>query len=444
MTAPRRLRVLVLTDPHLSLAATAALLLVGEWHKLDRRLESPVLEAAVVGLGLLVAWRRADRLRLLPLLALAFAFQIAWVSIHMHLGFTGDSGTGLVYANEGKALLDGGYPRSPYPPGAVAIFALETWLGGGAVRMSSAFVMVPFQLLCIVGVWALRTRWSPWPAAFVALWPSNLFFWEFRFDLVPAASIVAGVVLASRDRWRAAGWALGLGALVKWTPGLTAVALGVWLVFSGRRRLAQRHLFAFATPIALVYVPLLLCRPAEALAPYKAQGGRVITGESLPYLLLRLLGRAEPARHYYGPAHVPTWASPAAIALQVLALLALVALLTVVRNQTASLALAALAPAVFLLTNRIFSPQFFVLILAACAVACSLVVRKGWEQLALAATIGAATVANATLYPGLAGPVAETPGWTYASAAALVLGSLATTWLIVRAYRSAPRDVAAT
>ena len=303
--------------------------------------------------------------------------------------------------------------------------------------------MVPFQLLCVVGMWALRTRWSAWLAACVALWPANLFFWEFRFDLVAAAAIVAGVALASRARWGAAGLVLGAGALVKWTPGLTAVALCIWLVSSGRHRSAGRLFIAFVVPVVLVYLPLLLWRPAEALVTYRWQSARGITGESLPYLPLRLLGLAEPARHYYGPAHVPAWADTVAVALQGLAVLTVLVLAAVVRNRRAALALAALAPVVFLLTNRIFSPQFFVLIVAACAVAAALVVREGRELAALAATLGAAAVANATLFPRLAGPVAETPGWTYASAAALLLASAVTAWLIVRAFRFSSRTAAA-
>jgi hypothetical protein len=436
MTA-HRLMALVRTDPHLPLALAAVTVLAGEWNELDRRLEGPLLEAVVVAAGLVLAWRRRDRLGLVPLLALCVAFQVVWIAIHVHLGFHGDSPTQVVYASQGQALLDGDYPRSPYPPGAVALFAVYVWLGGGATRTSGAFAMVPFQLLCVIGVWALRTRWSRWLAAFVALWPANLFFWEFRFDLVPTATIVVGVVLAQRGRWHAAGLALGVGALVKWTPGLTAVALGIWLLSSRLHRRAGRLLLAFVIPIALVYIPLLLLRPAEALAPYRAQGVRGITGESLPYLPLRFLGLAEPARHYYGQAHVPSWANTAAIGLQALAVLAVLMLSAVVRRQNAALALAALVPCVFLLTNRIFSPQFFVLILVAVAVAGALVVRTAAEQAVLAATIGAAAVANATLFPGLAGPVAETPGWTYASVAALVLASAATIWLIARASRPA-------
>ncbi len=434
----RLLRELVLVDPHAPLATAAAVLLAGEWQKLDRGLAWPLIEAGIAAPALLLAWQRRDGLRLAPLLALGLAFQLAWIAVHIHVGFNGDPGTQLVYTREGHALLHGDYPHSPYPSGAVALFAFETWAGAGATRTSSAFAMVPFQLLSVLGIWTLRTRWSPWIAAFVAFWPLNTFFWEFRFDLVPTAALVVGLALANRGRWHGAGWALGLGAVVKWTPALTAVALGLWLLASGRRRSAGAHVLGFAIPVLLVTIPLLLLRPHEALAPYTAQSARSITGESLPYLPLRLLGLGRPARHYYGPAIVPSWSNGAAMALQALAVLAVIALVAAARTRTSAVGLAAVVPAVFLLTNKIFSPQFFVLILAACAVAAALLVREAWELLVLVAVVGAATIANTTLYPGLARPVADVPGWTYASAAALLLGVAATGWLVDRGLRRAP------
>ena len=61
--------------------------------------------------------------------------------------------------------------------------------------------MIPFQLVTVAAVWAFRTRTTPWLAALVALWPLNAFFWEFRFDPVPAAFLAVGLLLATRERW---------------------------------------------------------------------------------------------------------------------------------------------------------------------------------------------------------------------------------------------------
>ena len=70
----------------------------------------------------------------------------------------------------------------------------------------------------------------------------------------------------------------------------------------------------------------------------------------------------------------------------------------------AAIACAALAPAVFLLTNRVFSPQFALVVLAAWAVAAALLARSAREQLALGLAAMLATYANAVVIPGFADP----------------------------------------
>jgi hypothetical protein len=43
--------------------------------------------------------------------------------------------------------------------------------------------MVPFQLLCVVAIWGLHTRYSRWLAARLAIWPDErLLTGEYRFD----------------------------------------------------------------------------------------------------------------------------------------------------------------------------------------------------------------------------------------------------------------------
>ena len=90
-------------------------------------------EAAVAAVALVAAWRGQERLRLAPLLGLAFGFQLAIVGIHMAQDVQVDFDISI-YTNQGQSLLDGDYPRSEYPTGAVSLFALETWLGDDARR----------------------------------------------------------------------------------------------------------------------------------------------------------------------------------------------------------------------------------------------------------------------------------------------------------------------
>ena len=71
-------------------------------------------------------------------------------------------------------------------------------------------------------------------------------------------------------------------------------------------------------------------------------------------------------------------------------------------DLAAGIACAALAPAVFLLTNRVFSPQFALVVLAAWAVAAALLARSARDQLGLGMAAMLATYANAVVIPGFA------------------------------------------
>jgi uncharacterized membrane protein len=272
-------------------------------------------------------------------------------------------------------------------------------------------------------------------AAFLALWPLNAFYWEFRFDLVPTAALVAGLLLASRERWHAAGWALGVGAIVKWTPGLSALALLFWLLRGKRLQTVGRFLLGFSIPVLLANVPLLVWDRSELFAAYTTQGARTVTAESFVYLPLHVFWDAQPGYWYFGAADVPSEGNRAAVWLQIVAVVAVILLAALVRRGSSAVALAGLAPAVFFLTNRIFSPQFFVLVLAAMVVAAGLVVRKRLELLLVIASCAVATTANTVLFQSMLGarPVATAPRWAYVSAAIFLPTLAALIWLTFRA-----------
>jgi hypothetical protein len=394
----------------------------------------PMFLAAVVALaGFLAVWREQDRLRLPELLGLSLAFHVAWIALHLAVGQESFDSE-VLYRRWGNELLDGQYPESQYPPGAVLLFALEAWLGGGPTRISHAFLMIPFQLLTVAAVWALRTRAVPWLAALVALWPMNAFFWEFRFDLVPTALLALALVLALRGHWGVSGAALGLGAAVKWIPGVAFAVLVIWLLASGRRRPLGRHVLGFTLVFVLAHLPFLLWSPSEAAFAYRYFGGQGLTGESVWYLILAPVGLAAvDQREFWLPADVPGWADSAAVAVQALVLVAVGAAAARVRaSLRAGLAVAAVAPVLFLLTNRIFSPQYLVLILAAWAIAGALLLESHREQLALGVAAMAATTANAFVYPYT---LYELGLWRLSSALLFVVGLGTSVWILLRALR---------
>jgi uncharacterized membrane protein len=262
----------------------------------------------------------------------------------------------------------------------------------------------------------------------------NAFFWEFKFDPAPTAALVLGLVLALRERWTLAGVAFGIGAALKWTPGLAALALVLWLLCSGRRTDAWRHALGFAGAFLLLNVPFLAVWPHWFFHTYDVQGNRGISGESFPYLPLRLLGRAElpSGAEIWSDAVVPSWAKSASIVLQLLCLAVIFAAAVLVRGRArAGVAVAALAPVVFLLTNRAFSPQYLVTVVAALAVAGALLARGRREQAAIALPVLGATLANVLVYP----TVTPTYWWVW-SGVLFVLAFAATVWLLLRAMTS--------
>lgn len=417
-------------DPHAALAVGALVVLAAETGHVELGSDVWVLVEGVAALAaLFLAWRAQERIRLRPLLALALAFHAGWIALHLGLHVAGDFDSRSVYRHEGDALLDGRYPRSEYPVGAVLLFAFESWISGGATRTANALLMIPFQLATVTAVWSTRARWSAWFAAVLAFWPADAFYWEFKFDLVPAALLCVGLVLALRRRWTPAGVALGLGAVVKWTPALAFATLGVWLGASREWRPLGRLALAFGATIAFFYVPFIAWSPSEVLAAYTRQGGRSITAESIWYLPLHAAGLARLRGHVSFRAGAPHWADVLAVSVQLALVLVTILVAVLVRREVrAAVAVAAAAPVVFLLTNRIFSPQFMVVILAAWVLAASLVVRSRLEQFAVAFAAGTATLANAFVYPYALPHYVVL--WQVASATLFVTSLAATAWLV--------------
>ena len=421
-------------EPHLALGGAAIAMLLAEVAAHEQGSAAwIVLAAAVSAFAFLVAWRSQERLRLGPLLGLTLAFQVAWIAVDLALGATSVDSAVLSRIG-GNSLLHGHYPAAQYPPAAVLLFAFDALLGGGPTRTAHAFVMVPFQLLTVTAVWALRTRLSAWLAALVALWPLDAFSWEFRFDLFPTAFLALGLVFALRGRWGLAGAALGLGAAAKWTPALSCALLVVWLVSGRRWRPAAAHVLAFAGVFAALHVPFLLWSPSHTVYAYRYFHGQGVTGESIWYLLLAPLGRASVSlQQFWLPAHVPPWVNPFTTVVQVAMLLALaVAAWRVRASVHAAVALAAIAPVLFLLLNRVFSPQYLVLMVAAWAIAGALVLDGRREQLVLGAGVMLATTANALVFPYT---LHQANLWRVASAAMFVAGLSVSLWLVARATR---------
>jgi uncharacterized membrane protein len=423
--------------PHACLVVAAALEIAFE-VRWSQELRSPVwiwllLEPFAALIGLAFAWRWQDSLRLFPLAAIALAFTVAVALAHQAIGIHGDQDPNQVYAAQGNQLLHGHYPESEYPSGAVLLFALEALISGGSsTQTSNRFLMIPFQLLCVIGIWSVRTQYSSWLAAVVAIWPLNTYYWENRFDLVPAALMVIGLALARRRTWGWSGVALGLGAAVKWTPAASFVILVAWLLASGWSRAALRHAAAFVGVFATVTLPFLIWAPHRVMQAYTRQGGRGITNESVWYFPLHLLGQTGRDTRMWASAGAPHWANVFAVFTQAVLICTLLALAIFARRHIqAGLAVAALSPLIFLLTNRVFSPQFVLVLVAGWTLAGALVVSGRLEELKLGIIAVTASFANLFVYPY--DPPYHVTTWPAFSALMYVAALLATGLLVRRA-----------
>lgn len=416
-----------------ALACGTALVLGAEWARGGTTGGAPpgwlTVEVVVMGAALLVAWYEQEQLRLTPLLVITAVYGLGIVLIHHAVGTPGDT-DGAVYASQGNLLLGGDYPRSEYPVGAVLLFGIDALVGGESVQTSHGLLMIPFQLVAVFALWQLRTQWSAWLAALFALWPAVLYFVHMRFDVIVVALLMLGLLFAHRGRWIVAGALFGVGTAVKWSPALACVLLIVWLVVSHRPREAVRHATAFVVAFLAINVPFLVWQTGDVLAAYTKQSTRGIIAESLPYLPLRLVGLAEPGAsgQFQDPAIVPAWANPAVVVAQVLIVLAVVAVLAWSRaSLDGAIAAAALMPAVFFLTNRVFSPQFALVALAAWTLAIALLARSRTEQLVLGAAAMVATYANAMVMPGFVG------SWVGWSGLYFTISVGLTGWLLIAA-----------
>jgi glycosyl transferase family 87 len=351
-------------------------------------------ECGIAALALAVAWLSRHRLDTRVLVVLAVALPAAISLAHLARGIAGDGDVRDVYPAEGGSLLHGTYPHSEYPPGAVLLFAFETW--SASARSMNPFVMAACQGAVAWAIASLRPGDARWLAGAVAIWPVNAFFWEFKFDALPAALLVVGLLFALRERWVASGALLGLGAAVKWTPGLSFLIVVLWLVAVGRPRDALRHSAAFAVAAAVVVGPFLAWAPGAVWSSVTRQAPRGLTPESFWYLPLHALGRASQPGQIYDAAAVSARANHFVVAVQVLTIAALAAF--VIRRRpslSGAVAAAATAPVLFLLLNKVFSAQYILVIMAAGFMAAVLVGRS----LPVGVLLLVGAVGNLFVYP---------------------------------------------
>ena len=239
-------------------------------------------------------------------LVASVVFVLSAVAITVTWERLGDAVTDIaLYQTYGERLAGGLVPYRDfgfeYPPGALPAIVLPALVTGTVHAYRIAFVAE----LALVGVVAvllldavlrrleLPRRERILSLAVVALAPLLLGGVILtRFDLVPAALVLAALALAVAGRRRAAALVVGVGAAVKLYPALLLppLAIDAWRR-GGRRELAIVVGLAVA-PVALAYIAFFALAPDGVLDSLGRQIGRPLQIESVGAGLLLALHQA--------------------------------------------------------------------------------------------------------------------------------------------------------
>jgi len=231
----------------------------------------------------------------------------------------------------------------------------------GALTVVVYFNVTAFWLALawLVTVWAvhrLRPR-RPWDAALVALSPLVAVHVFTNFDALATALATAGVLAWARRRPELAGILIGLGGAAKLYPLFLLGPLLVLCLRAGRLRDGVRCTAAAAVTWVLVNLPIALAFPAGWREFFRLNSERGADPDSLYNAVSYFTGW----QGFDGPlqhGETPTTLNTVSAGLFVIACLGVgyVALTAPRRPRLSSLAF--LVVAAFLLTNKVWSPQY--------------------------------------------------------------------------------------
>jgi len=285
-----------------------------------------------------------------------------------------------VYRTYATGILDGARPYAElgfeYPPLALGPIVLP----GLGAESTSAFawrfgaLMLLAALAVQAAVGALGGRRAAWLCVLLPVLAGALL--RTRFDLVPVALLLAGLVLVHRERPTAGLAVLALGTATKLFPLLAAGLVLVLLVTTGRRRDAARGAAVFAAVLGLACLPFA---GDGFLDQFRFHLDRPVQIESTPASVTWALGGAHITGHPVLPDRFKSNGldgGPADAVTMVFTLVLLGVLATVVvllrraRGAPGALDRAVLASLLAVVAlGKILSPQYLVWLLPLAALA---------------------------------------------------------------------------
>jgi uncharacterized membrane protein len=241
------------------------------------------------------------------------------------------------------------HSRIQYPVFIGLAIWVAAWVGTTALPFFLATcAMLATSALIVVRL--LRDKVGKYAWHFV-LAPAFFLYAFHNWDLLAVLAAIAALCAFDVENDAGAGALLAIGASTKVFPGLMLVPLAARRLGEGRRRDAVRLVGSAVVVGALVNLPFALLSPSGWAFPLRFQGSRRPSWASLWFYMFRLpVVRSVVNGHRDVAANV-LGITTLAVALGVIAVVAW-------KRRTDPFALGAATVAVFLLTNKIYSPNY--------------------------------------------------------------------------------------
>ncbi|MGW1762513.1 glycosyltransferase family 87 protein [Streptomyces sp. NPDC002073] len=258
-----------------------------------------------------------------------------------------------------------------YPVLTGLFMEFASWLtphGGSMQHREQIYWMVNAGLLmacaAVIAVCVARThRRRPWDALLVALAPAFALTATINWDLLAVALTAAALLMWSRSRPLAFGLLIGLATAAKLYPVLILGPLFVLCWRAGKRRAYGTALGGAAAAWLVVNLPVMLAAPQGWRKFYTFSQERPVDFGSLWLIVSQRSGNPLDDANTYATA----------LMLLLCAGLGLLALTAPRRPRLAQLAF--LVVAFFVLTNKVYSPQYVLWLIPLAALA-----RPRWRD----------------------------------------------------------------
>ena len=281
------------------------------------------------------------------MLALALAWQLATIS---HGGHSSLSDLPRVFLHRGITV--GHLPyldrMLEYPVGAGILLYLAAVVVPSATGVLVVTALAATGAAVAVTVMLERRNGSrAW--RWVLASPLLLFAFQ-NWDTFAIAALVGGLVAYEHRRPATAGFLLGVGTVIKLFPGVVVPVLVAAALVRGDRRAAGRLLAGFVATVLVVNLPIALLNGHGWWWTMQFQSAWAATWGTVWMYAYRVLG---------WPTHGPAAADLANVVSMVALAIGMLALVAVtVRRRLDPVAAAGAAVAVFLLTNKVYSPTY--------------------------------------------------------------------------------------